>query len=373
MAQFTLLQMTQGILSEMGSDEVNSISDTTESLQVANMIQTKYYDILAREALPEHEGLIGLTASNDPTKPVLMTIPNGVCDIEWIKYYDSNNLDSQQVSQFGSFSHDLNTDIAQSPAWLTTSTTSNTIGLGTKTWTVASGLTVIIGQLASAQSGSNTMFGTVTSYSGTTLIMNITAVIGSGTFTSWVIANNANQSGPPGYKYVTILPNKQFLDIISGFNPLDSDVASFTFTENGNTYTFLYKNDHQPQYCTILSNNFVIFDMFDSTQDTTLQTAKMMCYGRVVPAFSLTDNFIPNIEDNKFALLINEAKALAFYTLKQQPHAKAEQELKRQWSVIQKTKSIANKPSYFDQLPSFGRQPRTGGYGTIWPRLNPWS
>jgi hypothetical protein len=37
--KMTLLEMTQNILSAMNSDEVNSITDTVESLQVAEEIQ----------------------------------------------------------------------------------------------------------------------------------------------------------------------------------------------------------------------------------------------------------------------------------------------------------------------------------------------
>ncbi len=36
--QFTLLEMTQKILEALGSDEVNSISDTVEAYQVARLL-----------------------------------------------------------------------------------------------------------------------------------------------------------------------------------------------------------------------------------------------------------------------------------------------------------------------------------------------
>jgi hypothetical protein len=69
----------------------------------------------------------------------------------------------------------------------TTSSTSNTIGTGTKTFTVASGLWMVAGQTMTAASGANTMTGTVTSYTGTTLTLSITSTTGSGTFSSWTI------------------------------------------------------------------------------------------------------------------------------------------------------------------------------------------
>jgi len=74
-----------------------------------------------------------------------------------------------------------------------TSTTSNTIGTGSKTFT----LTATAGQdqlwrtgdAVDASNGSNSMVGTVTSYDASTqvLVCNITSVTGSGTFTSWRI------------------------------------------------------------------------------------------------------------------------------------------------------------------------------------------
>lgn len=268
MAKQSLLDMTQEILSAMSSDEVNSISDTTESLQVATIIKRKYYDIISRGDLPEHMQPISLDPSNDITMPVLMYIPAGVSNLEWIKYFNSD-------------------------------------------------------------------------------------------------------TDSPGYQYITILPTQQFIDMTSGFNTDDTNVDTFTFNPavNGfpNSFTFYYKNDKQPSYCTIIANKYVIFDGYDDTLDTTLQTSKIMAFGKVVPTFTMADTFIPQLEDNQFSLLVNEAKALAYYELKQTPHQKAEQEIKRQWSATQRNKATINRPTHFDQLPNFGRPPSGGTFG--YPRI----
>jgi hypothetical protein len=80
--------------------------------------------------------------------------------------------------------------------WSTTSTTSNTIGLGSKTFTVASCTGIVAGNQLFAYHNSltaeNLMGGTVTSCISTTLIMNSTLVGGSGTFTSWGIIQTTN-------------------------------------------------------------------------------------------------------------------------------------------------------------------------------------
>lgn len=361
MAELTLLEMTQDILSSLDSDSVNSISDTTESQQVATIIKNKYYDIQARGSLPEQNVLFQLDPSLDATKPVLMLVPTGTSRINWIKYYDSNPANSQQVDQFGAFSHGLNTDIVSTTTWSTSSTTSNSISSGSKTFTVDAGLSITVGQGALASSGTNSMFGTVTSYSSTTLIIDVTSTIGSGTYADWIITNSS-AVGVPGYKYVTLLPIDQFLDFINRFNPADTGVESFTFTEGAYSFNFLYRNDKFPQYCTVIENDYVIFDSFDANFDTTLQASKTLLYGYKVSPFSMTDSFVPDLDDNQFPLLLNEAKAMASYEMKQTPHMKAEQEIRRQWSTVQKNKSVVNKPGYFDQIPSFGRVPRTGGY-----------
>lgn len=84
--RMTLLEMTQDILSAMTSDEVNSISDTVESMQVATLIKNLYYDVAVDLNLPEHQSLVELNASTDADKPVLMRVPSNVLRITDISY-----------------------------------------------------------------------------------------------------------------------------------------------------------------------------------------------------------------------------------------------------------------------------------------------
>lgn len=257
MASLTLLEMTQNILSALSSDEVNSISDTTESMQVAEIIKTTYFNIAARAQLTGSKTLFQLDDSLDVTKPVLMTRPSDIDKMEWVQYFNA----------------DPETNM---------------------------------------------------------------------------------------FKYVTILPPTQFLDYVNGFDLTADNVNTFAFNVNSETFNLAYKNDATPTFCTTFDNFYIIFDSYDASLDDTLHAFKTRCWGSVSEVFEMIDAFVPIIPENVFPLLLNEAKALAFFELKQASHPKAEQESRRQWNTLQKNKSLVDKPTYFDQLADFGR--RGGGY-----------
>lgn len=83
---------------------------------------------------------------------------------------------------------------------LGTSTTSNLIGTGAKTFTTQSGLALGVGgfvTIANTVTPANYMHGQVTSYSGTTLIINSLDTGGAGTFADWTITTSSPQ-GPAG-------------------------------------------------------------------------------------------------------------------------------------------------------------------------------
>lgn len=249
----TLLDYSQVIAASLGSDEFNSISDTPESMQIAEIVKTSYFNLISRVGLPDQTKPFQLDASTSSIEPTLMFIPDGIKSMEWIKY-----------------------------------------------------------------------------------------------------RNDLTTSNP--YEYVTVLPLRQFADYVNGYNTADSNVDTLILTIDGEDFRFNYKDDTQPLYCTVVKNYYVIFDAFDNSLDSTLQADKTMAYGLSSPTWEMTDSFIPTLDDQQVALLLNEAKSLAYFELKQMPHTKAEQEARRQWSVLQKDKSVDNKPSYFDQLPDFGRR-----------------
>lgn len=94
--KYSLLDLVQNILSSMDSDEINSINDTPESQQVVKIVKTVYDDITTRSGVKTIKGLFNLTSSGDATKPVLMTLPSTIRDVDWIRYdcRDINDTDS---------------------------------------------------------------------------------------------------------------------------------------------------------------------------------------------------------------------------------------------------------------------------------------
>ncbi len=80
--------MVQNIASALETDEISSISDTTESLQIAEVIKETFYEQFNNIMVPEFRGLIRLDDVSDLTKPNYLKIPSNLSKLEWIKYKD---------------------------------------------------------------------------------------------------------------------------------------------------------------------------------------------------------------------------------------------------------------------------------------------
>ena len=90
--RYTLLELVTSILQSLDSDEVNSYSDTTESLAVANIIKENYYRIVANSPSSRFNSIFQLTASGDNTKPCVMYLPSHVLQLETLKYNISDTI-----------------------------------------------------------------------------------------------------------------------------------------------------------------------------------------------------------------------------------------------------------------------------------------
>jgi hypothetical protein len=94
MQKMTLLDMTQNILSAMNSDEVNSITDTVESQQVAEEIRTTFLELYNNHDMGSFEGLVNLESPGSSSTPHVLTLPTNVQFVKWIKYRDFSNTSS---------------------------------------------------------------------------------------------------------------------------------------------------------------------------------------------------------------------------------------------------------------------------------------
>lgn len=260
--KYTVLDLTQAVLSSMDSDEVSSINDTVESQQVVEIIKTVIDDMTSRGDLQTNKTVFNLTASNDDTKPILMVKPDDIDRIEWIKYNVMTATDTYDV------------------------------------WDV-----------------------------------------------------------------LTYLPFEAFIERMHMLNTSDSNVASFQHVFDSNSIKFVYRNDTAPQYYTTFDDNTIFFDSYDSTVDTTLQSSKTLCYGNKATSWEASDTFVPNLQPQQFALLLSEAKSLAWAELKQTVHTKAESMARKNWMHLQHTRqeipdqnNIKSGSHNFSKLPNFGRR-----------------
>ncbi len=84
--QKTLLQIVQSILDEMDADNVNSIGDTIESIQVASIVRDCYEELLSNRNWPHMKQLIRLEASGSTNIPNYLRIPAKLKELEEVRY-----------------------------------------------------------------------------------------------------------------------------------------------------------------------------------------------------------------------------------------------------------------------------------------------
>lgn len=97
MAKMTLLEIVQDILSDMDGDEVNSINDSVEALQVAQIIKSTYYTIIDGKDFPWLKELFQLNTSGSATRPTYMKLPTDIIDLDWIKYNVRKATDTKNM------------------------------------------------------------------------------------------------------------------------------------------------------------------------------------------------------------------------------------------------------------------------------------
>jgi hypothetical protein len=231
----TLLQMTQGILSDMDSEAVNSLSDSEEAMQIASVIQDTYFNIVSARAIPEHDQLVRLEALSDDELPTYLKYPAQLKEIRLFEY------------------------------------------------------------------------------------------------------NGREVYWKDPVKFLNDMPNEENDGVIEVIDPLST--------------TKLYmRNDKNPRYYTSFDDEYIVCDSYNAEEDDTLQASKTRCWGTVRPTFSLTDTFIPDLDEVLFPYLLAESKSVCFSLFKSGSDPKVEQAARRLKSYVQndqfKTKRSPTRPLY---------------------------
>lgn len=130
-------------------------------------------------------------------------------------------------------------------------------------------------------------------------------------------------------------------------------------TINHNNQVYVILNDRAPEFFTSFDDSTLVFDSYDTSVDEILQASKTQVRAYITPAFEMTDDFIPDLPEEAFAFLIEEAKSKSAMKIAQKADQKSEQESKRQnqW-LSRKAFRVAGGIQY----ERFGR----GRSGTKW-------
>lgn len=248
MATKTILQYVQACLSTMDSDEVDSIGETTEAKQVADLLPDLYDELLNRQEWEFLKGPVTLTAAGDLTSPTKFTVPAGLRHIHNLWY-------------------------------------------------------------------------------------------------------NVDTSGGVTRRELQYLEPVEFL---SRFASGSAATGKLLVTLPGQLQ-FYVRTDKMPQYYTSFDDRTVYCDAHDSGVETSLVSGKVSGYGVAIPAFQLTDTFVPVLPENMVPLLQATLNAVAHSYFKQQVSAPDEARVRRQLAQARRTNSqVASREFYYAN--NFGRR-----------------
>lgn len=95
---------------------------------------------------------------------------------------------------------------------------------------------------------------------------------------------------------------------------LDLDVTKDNVTtvvdpESNTTYNIV--TDRDPSYYTVMSGKYLVFDSYNKAFEDTIQGRHALVYGHTLPKFELSDEFVPDLQEQQFPVLLSKAKTAA--------------------------------------------------------------
>jgi hypothetical protein len=245
MAKMTVLEMVQKIMSRMDSDEVDTYDESIESVQVAEILEDSYFEILARRSWEFLKHRIRTLDAG--TNVAELTLPTDVMHIELLRYWNYNTGRMDEV------------------------------------------------------------------------------------------------------RYV---PPREFLDKAQR---LDTSLSNIEGVVINDGVTIGVYRDRTPTEWTSFDEETIVFNAYDAANDTSgIDATRSTMLAEVLPVWTVSDTFTPDLPARMFPLLLNEALSVASLDIKQEANQKAEQNARRQYIRL---KQLERRVVQDNEVADYGRKP----------------
>lgn len=164
---------------------------------------------------------------------------------------------------------------------------------------------------------------------------------------------NITVGGSKTYLPVKYMESDDFLRFV---NQRNSTATTTKIVSDPSGVELLIANNKAPDYYTSFNDEDIVFDSYHAVTDTTIQSSKTQAIGYVIPAFELSDVFVPDLPLEAFSLLVEESKSRCSLKLRQVPDEKAEQVSGRQNRWLSRKAWKVNDVDIYPY--SFGRKSR---------------
>lgn len=155
------------------------------------------------------------------------------------------------------------------------------------------------------------------------------------------LAYNIDTQGKVNYQEIQFVEPMDFLSRM----PYNLSTGVLVVPDvNSNISLTVFRN-RMPTYYTSFDDLHVVLNAYDASIDTTLQESKTRAYGTVYPTFSISDSFVPDLDDTMLPYLLAEAKSTCFSLFKSGSDPKIEQAARRLKSFVQNDMYRTKRPN----------------------------
>lgn len=116
------------------------------------------------------------------------------------------------------------------------------------------------------------------------------------------------------YRPVSYLDPDDFLRKINYRDNTKSNVEVIT---DYSGIELLIVNDKSPDYYTSFDDVVIVFDSYDKSVDSSLQQSKLQAQGYIIPDFTISDSFVPDLPSDAFSLLVERSTERAQFKMRQ--------------------------------------------------------